>query len=95
MESAWKATELIFLQTEETEDSLTIYPKTENGKPVINNGVEIDTYNDHRMAMAFSLIACAPAFVVINDPGCVRKTYPSYFKVFNALAKYADLQDQK
>lgn len=39
----------------------------------------IDTYDDHRMAMAFSLAACGDAPVTIRDPGCTRKTFPDYF----------------
>ena len=39
----------------------------------------IGTYNDHRMAMCFSLVALAGIPVSIDDPGCVRKTYPGYF----------------
>jgi 3-phosphoshikimate 1-carboxyvinyltransferase len=44
----------------------------------------IDTYDDHRMAMCFSLAALGGAGVTINDPGCVRKTFPAYF---DALAR--------
>ena len=82
-------------QVEETETSLTVFPQTNGIKPAINNGVAIDTYNDHRMAMAFSLISCAPAQVTINDPACVRKTYPAFFKVFDALATYSNPKDKK
>ena len=39
----------------------------------------IDTYDDHRMAMCFSLAALGGIQVRINDPGCVSKTYPAYF----------------
>jgi 3-phosphoshikimate 1-carboxyvinyltransferase len=39
----------------------------------------IDTYDDHRMAMCFSLAAMGGAPVRINDPVCVRKTFPQYF----------------
>ncbi|WP_102795303.1 3-phosphoshikimate 1-carboxyvinyltransferase [Bowmanella denitrificans] len=39
----------------------------------------IDTYNDHRMAMCFSLVALGDTQVVINDPGCTAKTFPDYF----------------
>ena len=42
---------------------------------------EIDTYDDHRMAMAFSLAACDDVPVTIKDPGCTRKTFPDYFQV--------------
>ena len=45
----------------------------------------IDTYDDHRMAMAFSLAACGDVPVVINDPGCTRKTFPTYFDVLNSV----------
>jgi 3-phosphoshikimate 1-carboxyvinyltransferase len=46
----------------------------------------IDTYDDHRMAMCFSLAALAGVPVRINDPGCVRKTFPGYFSEFRRLA---------
>ena len=42
----------------------------------------IGTYDDHRMAMCFSLAAFGPLPVRINDPGCVAKTFPDYFSVF-------------
>ncbi|WP_432259484.1 3-phosphoshikimate 1-carboxyvinyltransferase [Cupriavidus sp. TMH.W2] len=42
----------------------------------------IGTYDDHRMAMCFSLAAFGPLPVRINDPGCVAKTFPDYFGVF-------------
>ncbi|MCF8199696.1 MAG: bifunctional 3-phosphoshikimate 1-carboxyvinyltransferase/cytidylate kinase [Sulfuritalea sp.] len=45
-------------------------------------GVAIDTYDDHRMAMCFSLAALAGAPVTINDPQCVNKTFPGYFDAF-------------
>jgi 3-phosphoshikimate 1-carboxyvinyltransferase len=47
---------------------------------------DIDTYDDHRMAMCFALAAIGGAGVTINDPGCVRKTFPGYF---DALARIA------
>ncbi|KAJ4776659.1 3-phosphoshikimate 1-carboxyvinyltransferase [Rhynchospora pubera] len=52
------------------------------------NVAAIDTYDDHRMAMTFSLAACAGVPVTINDPGCTRKTFPNYFDVLQMLAKY-------
>jgi len=42
----------------------------------------IDTYDDHRMAMCFSLAAFGGAGVRINDPKCVAKTFPDYFAEF-------------
>lgn len=47
----------------------------------------IDTYDDHRMAMCFSLAALGGVPVRINDPQCVRKTFPGYFAAFERLAQ--------
>jgi len=52
----------------------------------------IDTYDDHRMAMCFSLAsldgaARRGARVRINDPKCVAKTFPDYFNVFRKIAE--------
>lgn len=44
----------------------------------------IDTYDDHRMAMCFSLVSLAVS-VRINDPGCVAKTFPDYFEKFSGI----------
>ena len=45
----------------------------------------IHTYDDHRMAMCFSLAAFGPVAVTIEDPGCVAKTFPSYFSVYQQV----------
>ncbi|ADN76143.1 3-phosphoshikimate 1-carboxyvinyltransferase [Ferrimonas balearica DSM 9799] len=47
----------------------------------------IDTYNDHRIAMCFSLLAVGGVPVTINDPGCTAKTFPDYFDRLNALCR--------
>lgn len=49
--------------------------------------VEIDTYDDHRMAMVFSLAACGGVAVIIKDPGCTAKTFPTYFAELEALVQ--------
>jgi 3-phosphoshikimate 1-carboxyvinyltransferase len=54
-------------------DDLTIHP------PQKLHPAHIDTYDDHRMAMSFSLAGTKKAGIVINDAGCVNKTYPNYF----------------
>lgn len=41
---------------------------------------DIDTYDDHRIAMCFSLVALSNTAVIINDPGCTAKTFPDYFQ---------------
>lgn len=45
----------------------------------------IDTYQDHRMAMAFSLVGLKVDGIRINDPECVSKTFPDYFQVLRRL----------
>jgi 3-phosphoshikimate 1-carboxyvinyltransferase len=66
---------------EEGSDYITIDP------PAATRHAAIDTYNDHRMAMCFSLLALAPASVTINDPGCVSKTFPKYFAEFASISR--------
>ena len=60
---------------EEGADYLKVTPPTQ-WQPAT-----IDTYDDHRMAMCFSLAALGGVPVRINDPGCVAKTFPDYFRV--------------
>lgn len=66
------ATELQKLgaKVEEGHDYIKVWP-TDSLKHA-----EIDTYNDHRIAMCFSLVALSDTPVTINDPGCTRKTFP-------------------
>jgi 3-phosphoshikimate 1-carboxyvinyltransferase len=49
--------------------------------------VAFDTYDDHRMAMSLALIGLARPNVTINDPACVAKTYPSFWRDFAGLNK--------
>jgi 3-phosphoshikimate 1-carboxyvinyltransferase len=65
---------------EEGPDSIRVAP------PSALQPATIDTYEDHRMAMCFSLAALGGVPVRINDPGCVRKTFPEYFDEFLRLA---------
>lgn len=53
--------------------------------PDVIKPATIDTYDDHRMAMAFSLAACGCDGIVINDPGCTKKTFPTYFDVLSSV----------
>lgn len=73
-------------QVEEGHDYCIVQPLAP-GK--MKSGVAIDTYDDHRMAMCFSLAACAGVPVVINDPGCTAKTFPAYFTVLEGLTTKA------
>lgn len=67
------------VQVEEHEDGMTIYP-CQTFKPT-----NIQTYNDHRMAMAFSLIGLRFDGVTIENPSCVSKTFPNFFDVLETL----------
>ena len=81
------ATELRKLgaQVEEGADYLKITPPQSS---VLSPGVAIDTYDDHRMAMCFSLAALGGVPLRINDPRCVAKTYPEYFAVLSSLSTH-------
>ena len=48
--------------------------------------VVINTYDDHRMAMCFSLVSFGSVPITINDPKCVNKTFPDYFISFSDIA---------
>jgi len=78
------ATELrkVGATVEEGADFIRITPPAK----LIPNAV-IDTYDDHRMAMCLSLVTLGGVPVRINDPGCVAKTFPEYFKVFAGIAQ--------
>jgi 3-phosphoshikimate 1-carboxyvinyltransferase len=69
----------IGVQVEEHEDGMTIYP-CQTFKPT-----NVQTYNDHRMAMSFALIGLRVDGVTIENPGCVTKTFPNYFEVLDTL----------
>jgi 3-phosphoshikimate 1-carboxyvinyltransferase len=81
------ATELRKLgaDVEEGADYLKVTP------PAVIGSAAIDTYDDHRMAMCFSLVSLDGAArrgntVRINDPKCVAKTFPDYFTAFAGIA---------
>ena len=66
---------------EEGEDYLVVDPP----QKILH--CEIETYDDHRMAMAFSLAACGSEPITILDPGCVSKTFPDYFEVLESVSE--------
>lgn len=76
------ATELrkVGAEVEEGEDYLKVTP------PAVLKHAAIDTYDDHRMAMCFSLLALDPASVTINEPECTAKTFPTYFNVLESIS---------
>ena len=60
----------------EGRDDLEIYPGTP-GPCLVN------TYEDHRMAMGFSLVALRAEGIAIDNPACCRKTFETYFSVLS------------
>lgn len=67
------------IRCERTSDGIVIYP----GSP---KPTDIQTYDDHRMAMAFSLIGLRSKGIRIMDHGCTRKTFENYFDLFSSIS---------
>lgn len=70
------------VEVEEFDDGLKITPNVSK-----LHGAEIDTYDDHRMAMSFALVGLKVPGVVIRDPDCTRKTYPEFFADLAAVGQ--------
>jgi 3-phosphoshikimate 1-carboxyvinyltransferase len=68
------------IRAEEEPDGYVIHP----GAPMPG---EVDTYDDHRMAMSFALLGLTRSGIAIRDPGCVSKTFPTYFDVLASLRR--------
>ena len=66
------------VRAEEETDGFVVYP----GEPTPG---EVATYEDHRMAMSFAVIGLRRHGIVIQDPGCVAKTFPTYFEALETL----------
>ena len=66
---------------EEHEDGFTVWP----AKPGQLHGADIETYNDHRMAMCFSVLGLKVPGIRITNPGCVSKTFPNFFDKLEQL----------
>ncbi|STZ75962.1 3-phosphoshikimate 1-carboxyvinyltransferase [Bergeriella denitrificans] len=76
------ATELRKLGAEVTEEEEAIHITP---PAALKADVAIDTYDDHRVAMCFSLVSLLGTPVIINDPKCTHKTFPTYFDVFASI----------
>ncbi|HAT5575957.1 TPA: 3-phosphoshikimate 1-carboxyvinyltransferase, partial [Proteus mirabilis] len=76
------ATELrkVGAMVDEGRDYLTVIP------PKQLTTAEIKTYNDHRIAMCFSLVALSNTPITILDPGCTAKTFPDYFEKLASIS---------
>ncbi|MBI5774073.1 MAG: hypothetical protein HZA89_10065 [Verrucomicrobia bacterium] len=70
-------------------DTLTVYPS-----PL--HGAEIETYNDHRMAMCFAVLGLKVPGIKIKNPACVKKTFPNFFQKLAAAPPHglgAEIRD--
>ena len=59
-------------------DTLTVWPS-----PL--HGAEIETYNDHRLAMCFAILGLKVPGIKIKNPACVKKTFPNFFQKLAGL----------
>jgi 3-phosphoshikimate 1-carboxyvinyltransferase len=71
---------------EEGADYIRITPPASQSS-ILNPQSGIDTYDDHRMAMCFSLVSFGVQGIRINDPSCVAKTFPDYFAAFASVTQ--------
>jgi 3-phosphoshikimate 1-carboxyvinyltransferase len=55
--------------------------------PTQFNDVDIDTYDDHRIAMCFAMVAVGGKPITINDPKCTYKTFPTFFEVLASVSE--------
>ncbi|HEY3861733.1 MAG TPA: 3-phosphoshikimate 1-carboxyvinyltransferase [Verrucomicrobiae bacterium] len=59
----------------EEENDLTVFPAAGG-----LHGAQIETYNDHRMAMCFAILGLKIGGICIKNPSCVKKTFPNFFQ---------------
>jgi 3-phosphoshikimate 1-carboxyvinyltransferase len=72
-------------------DTLTVYPSE-------LHGAEIETYDDHRMAMCFAILGLKVPGIKIKNPACVKKTFPNFFQKLAAAPPHglgATIRDAK
>jgi len=75
------------IRCDEHKDGLTVYP----GKP---RGGPLPSYDDHRVAMAFSILALRTENVAIQNAGCVSKTCPAFFQLLSAMGVEVRLESR-
>jgi len=68
-------------RAEEQTDGLTVWP----AEPGQLHGADIETYNDHRMAMSFAVLGLKVPGIRIKNPSCVNKTFPNFFEKLEQL----------
>ena len=73
----------------EAGDTLTVFPSA-------LHGAEIETYDDHRMAMCFAVLGLKVPGIKIKNPACVKKTFPNFFQKLATLPPHglgAEIRD--
>jgi 3-phosphoshikimate 1-carboxyvinyltransferase len=73
--------ERVGAEVKEHDDGFTVWP----AKPGQLHGADIETYNDHRMAMCFAVLGLKVPGIRIKNPGCVSKTFPNFFDKLEQL----------
>ena len=73
--------ERVGAEVKEHDDGFTVWP----AKPGQLHGADIETYNDHRMAMCFSVLGLKVPGIRIKNPQCVSKTFPNFFEKLEQL----------
>ncbi len=68
------------VRVDESEDGLTVYPQAN-----FNHGVSVKTYDDHRIAMAFSILGLKVPGTIIENPECTQKTFPNFFELLEKM----------
>ena len=80
---------------EEFDDRLVIQPNLNKLRNLSRDGVEINTYNDHRFAMSFAILGCFDLFddgtswLNIHNPGCCAKTFPLFFNCLDTVRNHS------
>ena len=81
---------------DEEHDSITIHPKPEKLLEKAQNGIEIETYEDHRIAMSFGILGSkdllgnGKPWLFIKNPQCCSKTFPNFFDELERIRMHAD-----
>ena len=78
---------------EESHDQLKITQNLKQLKQLASDGIEIETYYDHRFAMSFAILGChdllgdGRPWLSIRNPKCCSKTFPNFFQKLDQLRK--------
>ena len=80
-------------EVEESEDQLRVAPNLNKLRTLAADGLQIDTYKDHRFAMSFGILGChdllenGATWMRIKDPNCCAKTFPLFFEKLESVRR--------